>query len=195
MEDSKINYVQNDFRKLFYTPAITQTMFVENGKGFTADQAANMIQGRSVHRDDLLNLGGIPYKAWVALDFDKPKDRYQNYVTRQFHDPSYGFDLAKTLDKFNIKELDDPEKRQKLEQSLKNGNRPLITTTKDGEETKLFVEAVPRYSQINFYNIDGKPEKREQFLKEPALEKGNVLDKKLEKDKSKEVAEGQGMKI
>jgi len=71
----------------------------------------------------------------------------------------------------------------------------LITAIKDGQETKLYVEAVPRYSQINLYREDGKPEKREQFLKEPALEKGNVFDRKLEKDKSKEVAEGQGMKI
>ncbi len=71
----------------------------------------------------------------------------------------------------------------------------MITAIKDGQETKLYVEAVPRYSQINLYREDGKPEKREQFLKEPALEKGNVFDRKLEKDKSKEVAEGQGMKI
>gem|GEM_PF-1250067 len=195
MENDKVNFVAKDFQKAFYTPAVAQTVYVEKGKGFTADQAANLIQGRAVYRDDLLNVGGIPYKAWVALDFDKPKDRSQNYQTRQFHDPSYGFDLSKTLDKFNIKELEDPAKRQKLEESLRNGNRPLITTMKEGQETKLFIEAVPRYSQVNFYQENGKPEKREQFIKDPLLEKTNVFDRKLDKEQNKEVAESQGMKL
>lgn len=195
MENDKISYVAKDFQKVFYTPAVSQTVFVDKGKGFTADQAANLIQGRSVYRDDLLNIGGVPYKAWVALDFDKPKDRFQNYVTRQFHDPSYGFDLAKTLDKFNIKELEDPEKRQKLEESLRNGNRPLITTLKDGQETKLYVEAVPRFSQINLFREDGKTEKREQFLKQPAVEKSQVENVKNDKNRNREAVESQGMKL
>ncbi len=55
MENSKVNYVAKDFQRTFRTPAQTQTFFVERGRGFTAEQAANMIQGRSVYRDDLLN--------------------------------------------------------------------------------------------------------------------------------------------
>ena len=60
--------------------------------------------------------------------------------------------------------------RQALENSLKNGNRPLITTVKEGQEVKMFIEAVPRYSQVNLYREDGKPERREQFLKQPLQE-------------------------
>lgn len=193
MEKDKINFVSKDFQKTFYTPAVLQTVYVEKGNGFTAEQAANLIQGRSVYRDNLLKLGGETYKAWIALDFDKPKDRHQNYVTRQFHDPSYGFDLKKTLDKFNIKELEDPKAEAKLEETLKNGNRPLITTPKDGQEVKLRIEAVPRYSQINFYAENGKPEKREQFLKEPKIEQ--ALNSGKGKSKDKELAESQGMDI
>lgn len=184
MEKDKVNFVSKDFQKTFYAPAKSQTIYVEKGNGFTAEQAANLIQGRAVHRDNLLNLGGEPYKAWIALDFDKPKDHHQNYVTRQFHDPSYGFDLKKTLEKFQIKELDDPKAKGKLEESLKNGNRPLITVVKDGQEIKLRIEAVPRYSQINLYAENGKPEKREQFLKEPALSTSFSKDKTKEKELS-----------
>lgn len=181
IEEGKVNYVAKDFQRTFYSPAITQTFWVEKGKGFTAEQAANLIQGRSVYRDDLLNLGGTPYKAWIKLDFDKPKDRHQNFNTNQYHDPSYGFDLNKVLEKFNIKELEDPAKKILLEASLKNGNRPLITTQKEGQDVKLFIEAIPRYSQINMYAESGKPEKREQFLKESTV--SNTVSKSKGEDK------------
>jgi len=191
MENGKVNYVAKDFQRTFRTPAQTQTFFVEKGKGFTAEQAANLIQGRSVYRDDLLNLGGMEYKAWIKLDMDSPKDRHQNYQTNQYHVPSYGFDLEKILDKYQIKELNDPKKKEALIQTLENGNRPLITTVKEGQDTKLFMEAVPRYSQLNFFREDGKPEKREQFLKEPKLEQNLQLNKGKGKEKEQE----QGMSV
>jgi hypothetical protein len=188
MENSKVNYVANDFQRTFRTPAQTQTFFVERGKGFTAEQAANMIQGRSVYRDDLLNLAGDPYAAWIKLDFDSPKDRYQNYTTNQYHVPSYGFTTKEALEKYQIKELADPKKQEALMQSIENGNRPLITTVKDGQDVKLHIEAAPRFRQINFFREDGKPEKREQFLKEPKLEQTLQLNK--EKGQAKEQEQG-----
>jgi len=193
MEDGKVNYIAKDFQRTFKTPSVTQTFYVDKGKGFTADQAANLIQGRAVYRDDMANVAGITYKAWVKLDMDTAKDRHQNFYTNQYHDPSYGFNLANTLDKFNIKELNDPAKKEALETSLKNGNRPMITTIKDGQEVKMFVEAVPRYSQINLYQENGKPEKREQFLKEPKIDQALNLGKG--QNKNKEMAESQGMGV
>lgn len=183
MEKDKVNFVSKDFQKTYYSPAVTQNVYVEKGQGFTAEQSANLIQGRSVYRDDMLNLGGQPYKAWIKLDFDQPKDRFENFKTKQFHDPSYGFDLKAVLDKFNIKELADPKQREKLEESLKNGNRPTITTVKDGQEVKLRIEAVPRYGQVNMYQENGKPEKREQFLKEPAVSQNRSQGQQQGKEK------------
>lgn len=191
MEKDKINFVAKDFNKVFYTPAVTQTVYVEKGQGFTAEQSANMLQTRAVHRDNLLNLGGQTYKAWIELDFKSPKDRFGNYKTKQYHDPSYGFDLQKTLDRYQIKELAEPAKREKLEESIKNGNSPLITTTKDGEEVKMRIVAAPRYGELNFYAENGRPEKREQFMTPKAHEQ--LLAKN--KGKEKEMAEGQAMSI
>ena len=191
MENGKVNYVDKDFQKTFYAPAVSQTVYVEKGNGLTAEQSANLIQGRSVYRDNLLRLDGQTYKAWMVLDFDKPKDRHQNYVARQFHDPSYGFDLQKTLDKYQIKELADPAEREKLEETLKNGNRPQITTVKDGQEIKLRIEAIPRYGQMNFFAENGKPEKREQFLKEPKIEQ--TMNQSKGKDKAKDLEESMGL--
>jgi hypothetical protein len=189
MENGKVNYVAKEFQRTFKTPSVTQTFYVDKGKGFTAEQAANLIQGRAVHRDDMANVAGITYKAWVKLDMDTAKDRHQNFYTNQYHDPSYGFNLANTLEKFNIKELNDPKKKEALETSLRNGNRPMITTVKDGAEVKMFIEAVPRYSQINLFQENGKPEKREQFLKEPKP------DLNQNKSKDKELSQGQGMSV
>lgn len=189
MENGKVNYVAKDFQRTFRTPAQTQTFFVDRGRGFTAEQAANLIQGRSVYRDDLLNLGGQPYAAWVKLDFDSPKDRYQNYTTNQYHVPSYGFTTHEALDKYRIKEMDDPKKQEAIMHAIENGNRPLVTTIKDGQDVKLHIEAAPRFRQINFFREDGKPEKREQFLKEPKL------DQTLQLNKGKEKEQEQGMTV
>jgi len=165
MENGKVNYVNKEFQRTYYANPISQTFWIEKGRGFKAEQAVNLIQGRSVYRDDMMNLSGEPYKAWVKLDFEKGKDRFQNYSTNQFHDPQYGFDLSKILDKFDIKELEDPAKREILESSLRNGNRAFVSVEKEGEPMKVFIEAVPRYSQVNMFAENGRPEKREQFLK------------------------------
>ena len=185
----RVDYVEKDFQRTFRTPAQTQTFFVERGRGFTVEQAANLIQGRSVYRDDLLNLGGQPYAAWIKLDMDSPKDKYQNYQTNQYHVPSYGFTTKEALEKYDVKELSDPKKLETIMASIENGNRPLVTTIKDGEEVKLHVEAAPRYRQINFFQENGKPEKREQFLKEPKL------DQTLQLNKGREKEQEQGMSV
>lgn len=192
MEKGKVNYIAKDFQRTYNTPAVTQTFFVQNGKGFTAEQSANLIQNRAVFRDDLLKLSGEPYAAWVKLDRDQPKDQYQNFVLTQWSVPNYGFILQETLDKFNIKELNDPAKAEKLTHALENGHRPLVTVVKNGQETKLFIETAPRFSQINFFREDGKSEKREQFLKEPAMGQKVELGKGAgkEKDQEKELTPG-----
>jgi hypothetical protein len=191
MAEGKVNFVAKEFRNIYYAPKVDQTFFVDRGAGFTVEQAANLIQGRSVYKDDLLNRGGEPYKAWVKLDMDKPKDRHGNFVTNQYHDPSYGFNLESTLEKYRIKELEDPAKKEKVIGALKNGSRPLITTEKDGEVVKLHVEAVPRYSQVNFYRENGKPEKREQF--EKAAEKEQSVGAGKGRSKAAVKEENQGM--
>jgi hypothetical protein len=192
MENDKVNYVVKDFQRTFNNPAVTQTFYVENGKGFTTEQAANLIQGRAVYRDDLANAAGMSYKAWVILDLNNAKDRHGNFLSKHYHDPSYGFDLGKVLDKYQIREMEDPAKREKLEESIRQGNRPLVTVAKDGQEMKLHLEASPRYSQINLFQENGKPEKREQFLK-PEL--SQTLEIGKGKGQVKEQQQEQGMGV
>jgi hypothetical protein len=112
-KDGKTTYVAKEFNKTFFAPVQDQTFFVEKGRGFTVEQAANMIQGRSVYRDDLLNIGGQPYKAWMKLDMDGAKDRHGNYMMNQYTDPAYGFHIAEVLDQYKIKEIATPEQKKR----------------------------------------------------------------------------------
>jgi hypothetical protein len=192
MEEGKVNYVSKDFKRDYYSPSIPQTFWLDHGKGFSKEQAANLVQGRAVYRDDLLSREGTPYKAWMQLDTEKERDRQNNLTFRQFTD-AYGFDVKALLDEFKIKEMADPKKATALETSLINGNRQLVTVEKEGQEAKMYLETAVRYGKLNFYREDGKPEKREQFLKETGLEVANIFSKKQEQGKDKEVAQSTGL--
>jgi flagellar hook-basal body complex protein FliE len=188
MENGKINYIARDFQRTFRMPAVTQTFFLDKGRGFTAEQAANLIQGRAVYRDDLLKLGGEPYQAWIKLNMEQEKDKYHNFTTTQYSVPYYGFVTREVLDKYHIKEMNDPKQAEQLARSLENGNRPLITVMKDGQETKLYLETTPRYHNVNFYQEDGKSVKREDFLKVPLVDQSLKLEKGKGKEQEKEAA-------
>lgn len=193
MENGKVNYLQKEFAQTYRTSPINQTIYVEKGKGFSVEQAANLIQGRAVYRDDMVSQAGQQYKAWIKLDFDVPKDRFGNFMINQYTDPAYGFDLSKVLDKFEIKELSDPAKREILEGSIRNGNRAIVTVEKNGEPVKLELEAVPRYSQINLYTKEGRPEKREQFLKHPGMKQEYAQSREKSQAKNKKQSQGLGV--
>lgn len=193
MENGKVNYVQKEFAQTYRTSPINQTIYVEKGKGFSAEQAINLIQGRAVYRDDMVSQAGHQYKAWIKLDFDVPKDRFGNFMINQYTDPAYGFDLSRVLDKFEIKELADPAKRELLESSIRNGNRTPVTFEKNGKTVKLDLEAVPRYSQINLFTKEGRAEKREQFLKVPDFKQEYAEGRNKAQQKQK--TQGQGMGV
>lgn len=192
MEEGKLNYVNKDFRATLFTKPLEQNFWMDKGKGFTVTQAANLIQGRSVYKDDLVNAStGEIYKAWVRLDLEGGKEN-GNFKLNQFHDPQYGFDLNKVLESYKIKELEDPAKREALEVKLRNGERPVVTAEKEGRQEKVFVETAVRYSKLNFFALDGKMEKRELFQKPEAQAE---LTAGQGKGKAKEQAAEQGLGV
>jgi hypothetical protein len=192
MENGKINYINNAFKREFYSPSMSQIFWLRDGNGFNREQAANLVQGRAVYREDLLSREGIPYKAWMQLDTDKERDNNNNLSFRQYSD-AYGFDVKTQLDEYKIVGMDDPKKMEHLETVLKNGGRPFVSVMKDGEEVKVYLETAVRYGKLNFYREDGKVEKREQFLKETGLEKTEGVDKGKSKEKVSEQGKGMGM--
>lgn len=140
----------------------------------------------------MMTRSGDPYKAWVKLDFEQPIDQYNNHKLKQFHDPSYGFNLEKTLSQYNIKDLANPVKKEAILQGMRNGDRVEVTAVnKENKEVKVFAEAVPRYGKLDFFNEKGTGQKREQFEKAFKMEQSQ--DKV--QGKAKEQEESQSLSV
>lgn len=163
-----------------------QTFYLNKGKGVTAKEAYNLLDGRAVHKD-LVTKDGQPYKAWIQLDFEN-KDKNNNFEVKQFHE-NYGYDLKAAVEKFAVTELNDPDKAKALMQSLEKGNVQSVTIEKDGSSHKMFIEADPQYKKVNLYDSNMKlvaKESLEQY--KSGIDKGSkAVEKELEPDKKKEL--------
>jgi len=184
MKEGKVDYVKKEFQSTYYSPALKNSHYVDRGKGFSIEQAANMLQGRAVFREDMMSRGGEQYKAWSQYQFNEPRDKYSNYTMKQFGE-GYGFDLRKELASYEIKDLYQKATTDKLVTELQNGNRAMVRAIgPGGDDMPLRIEAVPKYGNINFYEMNGKPLKREDFLSVVETEKGKGQENA--KDKNKE---------
>ena len=163
-----------------------QTFYLNKGKGVTAKEAYNLLDGRAVHKD-LTTKEGQPYKAWIQLDFEN-KDKNNNFEVKQFHE-NYGYDLKAAVGKFAVAELADPAKAKALMQSLEKGNVQSVTIEKDGSSHKMFMEADPQYKKVTLYDSNMKmvaKESLEQY--KSGIDKGSKEVKAgQENDKKKEL--------
>ena len=165
---------------------VDQTFYLTKGKGVTAKEAYNLLEGRAVFKE-LSNKAGEPYKAWIQLDFDN-KDKNNNNEVKQYHE-NYGYDLKAAVTKFSVGEMDGGEKEKALMQSLQKGNIQSVTIDVNGESQKMFIEANPQYKTINLY--DGQMKRLGQEQRLDILEKQAVKEFKeeqgMKEDKQQEV--------
>ncbi len=163
-----------------------QTFYLNKGKGVTAKESYNLLDGRAVHKD-LTTKEGQPYKAWIQLDFEN-KDKNNNFEVKQFHE-NYGYDLKAAVEKFAVAELNDAEKSKALFQSLEKGNVQSVTIEKDGSSHKMFMEADPQYKKVTLYDANMKMVAKESLGQYKAgIEKGSKEVKQgQENDKKKEL--------
>jgi hypothetical protein len=160
-----------------------QTFYLNKGKGVTAKEAFNLLEGRSVFKE-LSNKAGEPYKAWIQLDFEN-KDKNNNHEVKQFHE-NYGYDLKAAVGKFPVAELDGSEKEKSLLQSLQKGNLQSVTIGANGESQKMFIEANPQYKTVNVYNDKMQRLSQEQRL-ELSGKQAVKEDKEVKEDIQQEV--------
>jgi hypothetical protein len=184
MADGKILDVDKEFYKTLKNPAPGQTIYLEKGNGFTLPQALNLLAGRSVYREDMLNVQKNEYTAWAKLDFDT-RDKGGNFHVKTFSE-GYGYDLSAVLDRYDLVELKDVKAREVFEAALKNGDMAPATVELDGKKETILVVAVPEFKQVNMYSLEGKSIKRETVAKEEelpevAVEKGKGVEKSNKK--------------
>lgn len=198
MKDGKVDYIVKEFQPTFKNEPIRNTVFVNQGTGFSMTQSSNMLQRGSAYRDDLVSRQGAKYEAWNTYRFDEPRDNYGNLKIKQYSE-GYGFNLQKQLDNYMIKEMDNPKAAKELIAELKDGGRPVVDVVNDqGESMRLRVQAMPRFGNLNFYQLNGKPENREQFQrerKEESLGQENNSSKKLNQGKDKDAVKAQEMSM
>jgi len=126
-----------------------QTFFINKGNTITLKEAYNLMNGRSINKDQTNKEGQI-YNAWIQMDF-KETDNNGNYKIRQFHQ-NYGYNLDSELAKHPIKELMHEQEKSRLVQSLQKGNRQSVTFIENGNEQKYFIEANPQFKTVNIYD-------------------------------------------
>jgi hypothetical protein len=174
---------------------VDQTFYLTKGKGITAKEAYNMLEGRAVFKE-LSTKEGQTYKAWVQLDFDN-KDKHNNHEVKQFHE-NYGYDLKTAASKFAISELADPEKEKALMQSLQKGNIQSVTIEKEGSVSKMFIEANPQFKTVTLYDAQMKRMQKEDLSQYQSVEHSrgkeikNEQKEDLKQDKKKEVKQKAG---
>ena len=165
---------------------VDQTFYLTKGKGVTAKEAYNLLEGRAVFKE-LSNKAGEPYKAWIQLDFDN-KDKNNNNEVKQYHE-NYGYDLKAAVGKFPVAEMDGGEKEKSLMHSLQKGKIQTVTVGIKGESQKKFIEADPQYKTVNIFNDKMQRLNQEQRL--GILEKQAVTESKeknlIKEDKSQEI--------
>ncbi|MGB3180481.1 MAG: hypothetical protein WBB45_03775 [Cyclobacteriaceae bacterium] len=118
----------------------------------SAKEAYNMLEGRSPFKE-MFNKQGDKYQSWLQIDFSQ-KDEKGRHPVNQYH-PNYGFNLSKELDKLPIKEISNPQLREKLEYSLRKGNRHIVEHAQTGEPYQI--EANPRFKGLNIYDRHNNP--------------------------------------
>ena len=188
MADGKILDVDKEFYKTLRNPAPAQTIYLEKGNGFTLSQALNLLSGRSVYREDMLNVQKNEYAAWAKLDFDQ-KDRSGSFHMKTFSE-GYGYDLSAVLDRYDLVELRDAASRAVFENALKNGDMAPATVDIGGKRETILVVAVPEFKQVNLYSLEGRSIKREIHMKP---EKEIKLDAGIEKGAKKDQEQGLGV--
>lgn len=166
-----------------------QTFYLNKGKGITAKEAFNLLDGRAVHKD-LVTKEGQPYKAWLQLN-PEVKNGSGNMKMDQIHE-KYGYDLRGAVAKFPVAELSDPKQEKDLLNSLKKGNMQSVTIEKDGASHKMFVEADPRYKTVKLYDEQMKLVSREGLSAYQSVGKeaaSKAVAEEVGQDKKKELTQ------
>ena len=139
-------------RKHDVTVELIQPFYIYKGKGITCKEGYNLLCGRAINKD-MVDKEGQSYNAWLQLDLTMKAN--ESYRVKQYHE-NYGFVLEKALIRLPIKELTDPEDKERLIKSMGKGNLQPVTFEKEGKEIKMWIAANPRFKTIDVFDINRK---------------------------------------
>lgn len=145
-------YYYNGFdAKLTNPEGKEQSQRFYQNQGISAKEALNLLEGRAVFKS-LFNKEGERYNAWLQLDLGAKDEKGQHPVT-QYHQ-NYGFKLEDAVKELPLRNMNSPEQLDLLLYSLKKGNRHEVDI--EGNESRVLLEANPKYKTMNVYDGEGK---------------------------------------
>lgn len=155
---------------------ITQNFKVTKDNTFTAKEAVNLLEGRSVKIEFVNPKTELKEDAFVKLNLKEEKNEFGNYNYQTFY-KNYGVDVPKIIEKSNLI-FEKPEWKDDTIKSLEKGNIVKVKFQLEDKliEGKAFLN--PQYKTLNLYDNNmnrintNKP--LQGLEQEDAHEKGKV---------------------
>jgi hypothetical protein len=135
-----------------------QIFYLDKGKGVTAKEAYNLLDGRSVYKE-LTSKEGQTYNAWQKLDFDH-KDERGNFKVNQYHE-NYGYNLEAALKNLPLADKGEVLEAQ-LIKALQKGNLQLVNVLEGATKIQIHLAANPQFKTLDLFDSNMKPLSRDQ---------------------------------
>ncbi|MDV3928783.1 hypothetical protein CMT52_20775 [Elizabethkingia anophelis] len=119
---------------------------------FTAKEAVNLLEGRSVKIEFLNPKTDQKEPAFVRFDFSEPKTEKGNYKFQNFY-KNYGIDTAEIVEKSNVV-FDKPEYKDSTIKSLEKGNIVKVKIKENDQVVEAKAVLNPQYKNLNLYDQD-----------------------------------------
>ncbi|WP_050019660.1 hypothetical protein [Chryseobacterium sp. P1-3] len=119
---------------------------------FTAKEAVNLLEGRSVKIEFLNPKTDQKEPAFVKFDFSEPKTEKGNYKFQNFY-KNYGIDTAEIVEKSNLV-FDKPEYKDSTIKSLEKGNIVKVKIKENDQVVEAKAVLNPQYKNLNLYDQD-----------------------------------------
>lgn len=156
---------------------------VNRENSFTAKEAVNLLEGRSVKIEFHNPKSDQKETAFVQFNFDEPKTEKGNYLFQNFYQ-NYGVDTEKIVEKSNLV-FDKPEYKDNVIKSLEKGNIVKVKFQMDDNviEGKAILD--PQNRNLKLYDNDmnrlntNKP--LEGLEQENKHEKNNVKEQSIKR--------------
>ncbi|MEG2079582.1 JAB domain-containing protein [Chryseobacterium sp.] len=131
---------------------ISQNFRVSKENTFTAKEAVNLLEGRSVKIEFDNPKTNQQEQAFVKLNLNGEKNQYGNYNFQTFHQ-NYGVNTNQIVEKSKLI-FDKPEYKESTIKSLEKGNVVKVKFEMNGNVTEAKAVLNPQYKTLNLYDAD-----------------------------------------
>ncbi|WP_417430019.1 JAB domain-containing protein [Halpernia sp.] len=159
---------------------ISHNFPVNRDNTFTAKEAVNLLEGRTVKIEFHNPKSDQLEPAFLKLNFDEPKTEKGNYIFQNFY-KNYGVDTDQIVEKSNLI-FDKPEYRENAIKSLEKGNIVKVKYEMDDQILEGKAVLNPQYKNLNIYDQDMNRINTNKPLE--GLENDNKHDKSNVKEQS-----------